>query len=123
MRSRYFTEVIDGRNVPEGTGDLGRVQRQQAFLSALTSKIGATKNPVTLMRVADTLAAGMRIDSDLGFFRALDLLRRMRGLDPAPNSLPTTGFVTGAGAQVLRLVEPDADAVLQQFGSSGATID
>lgn len=122
VRSRFYTEVIDGRNVPQGTGDIGRVERQQAFLSAVTSKLGSTRNPVTLARVGDTLADGMRIDSDLGFLEALNLLRRMRGMDPAPNSLPTTGFVTAGGAQVLRLVQPDADAVLQGFGSAGSLI-
>ncbi len=122
VRSRYYTEVVDGKKVPEGTGDLGRVQRQQKFLSAVMSKIGSTKNPITLARVADTLASGMRIDSDLGFLQALNLLRRMRSLDPAPNSLPTTPFTTSAGAQVLRLKEPDADAVLSDFGSPGATV-
>ena len=122
VRSRYYTEVIDGKKVPEGTGDLGRVQRQQKFLSAVMGKIGSTKNPITLAHVADTLAGGMRIDSDLGFVEALGLLRRMRSLDPAPNSLPTSPFTTSAGAQVLRLREPDADAVLQDFGSPGATV-
>ncbi len=122
VRSRYYTEVIDGKNSPEGTGDLGRVQRQQQFLSAVMDKIGATKNPITLARVADTLAGGMRIDSDLGFWDALNLLRRMRGLDPAPNSLPTVPFTTSAGAQVLRLDQPGSDAVLAGFGSPGAAV-
>lgn len=121
VRSRFYTEVIDGANVQEGTGDIGRVQRQQAFLAALTSEIGSTYNPFTLARVASTLADGMRIDSDLGFLEALNLLRRMRGLDLAPNSLPTTNFTTNAGAQVLRLA-PGADEVLADFGSPGAAI-
>ena len=122
VRSRYYTEIIDGREVPQGTGDLGRVERQQKFLSAVMDELGSTRNPITLARVADTLAEGMRIDSDLGFLEALDLLRRMRGLDPAPNSLPTSGFETSGGAQVLRLVQPGADDVLADFGSPGAAI-
>lgn len=122
VRSRFYTEVIDGREVPEGTGDIGRVVRQQQFLAALTDAIGRERNPFTLLRVSDVLADGMRIDSDLTFLEALNLLRRMRGLDPAPNSLPTSGFKTAAGADVLRLVEPDADVVLQDFGSPGNSI-
>ncbi|MGK2928183.1 MAG: LCP family protein [Acidimicrobiales bacterium] len=122
VRSRFYTEVIDGRDVPQGTGDIGRVERQQAFLSAITGEIGSTYNPFTLARVGNTLADGMRIDDDLSFPGALNLLRRMRGMDPTPNSLPTTGFVTAGGAQVLRLVQPDADAVLAGFGSSGSQI-
>jgi LCP family protein required for cell wall assembly len=121
VRSRFFTEVIDGRKVPQGTGDIGRVERQQKFLAALTDEISSTRNPITLARVADTLSDGMRIDSDLGFLEALGLLRRMQGLEPASNPLPTSNFTTSAGAQVLRLA-PGADEVLARFGSPGAAI-
>ena len=123
VRSRFYTEVIDGREVPEGTGDIGRVVRQQQFLSAVMQEVGAERNPFTLAKIADELSAGMRIDSDLGFFEALSLLRRMRGLDPAPNSMPTSNFTTGAGAAVLRLEQPGANEVLAQFGSSGSRIE
>ena len=123
VRSRFYTEVIDGREVPEGTGDIGRVVRQQQFLSAVMQEIGAERNPFTLAQIADELSAGMRIDSDLGFLEALSLLRRMRGLDPAPNSMPTSNFPTSAGAAVLRLQQPGADEVLSQFGSSGSKIE
>ena len=122
VRSRFYTEVIDGRNDPEGLGDIGRVERQQKFLSALTSEISSTRNPFTLMRVANTLADGMKIDSDLGFLEALNLLRRMQGLEPGSNQLPTSNFRTSGGADVLRL-EAGADEVLARFGSPGAAID
>lgn len=122
VRSRFYTEIIDGRQVPEGTGDIGRVVRQQAFLSAVMGAVGSERNPFTLMRIANVLSDGMRIDSDLSFFEALNLLRRMRGLDPAPNSLPTTGFRTSAGADVLRLVEGEAAPILADFGSTGSSI-
>lgn len=123
VRSRFYTEVIDGRNVQEGTGDIGRVARQQQFLSAVMNAIGGERNPIALAGIADELSAGMRIDSDLGFLEALNLLRRMRGLDAEPNSMPTSNFTTGAGAAVLRLEQPGADEILAQFGSSGSRIE
>lgn len=123
VRSRFYTEVIDGRNVPEGTGDIGRVARQQQFLSAVMQAVGEERNPFTLAEIADELAEGMRIDDDLGFLDALRLLRRMRGLEPQPTALPTSNFRTSAGAAVLRLVQPGADDVLAGFGSTGSRID
>ncbi len=123
VRSRFYTEVINGEDVQEGTGDIGRVVRQQAFLTAVMDAIGRERNPIALARISDELARGMRIDSDLGFLEALNLLRRMRGLDPAPNAMPTTNFTTGAGAAVLRLEQPGANEVLAQFGSSGSQIE
>lgn len=122
VRSRFYTEVIDGRHVVDGTGDLGRVERQQQFMAALMSKVTSTRNPVALAKIASSLSGGMRIDDDLSYFEALNLLRRMRGLDPAPNSLPTTDFTTAGGAQVLRLA-PGADEVLAAFGSAGSSIE
>lgn len=121
VRSRFYTEVIDGQPVPEGIGDIGRVQRQQRFLAALTSEMRSTKNPLAMMQIADTLSEGMKIDSDLGFFEALNLLRKMQGLEPGENQLPTSNFRTSAGADVLRL-EAGADEVLARFGSPGAAI-
>ena len=122
VRSRFYTEVIDGREVPEGIGDIGRVERQQRFLAALTGEIRSTYNPLALMRIADTLSDGMKIDSDLGFLEALNLLRKMQGLEPGQNPLPTENFRTAGGADVLRLTD-GADEVLARFGSPGALID
>ena len=45
VRSRRYTERIDGVLVTDPTGDLGRVQRQQRFLAAVMSELGATRNP------------------------------------------------------------------------------
>ena len=114
--------MIDGREVRQGNGDIGRVERQQRFLSAVTSAIGDERNPFALARIADQLADGMRIDDDLTFLEALNLLRRMRGLEPQPTAMPTANFRTSAGAAVLRLVQPGADEVLAQFGSGGSKI-
>lgn len=120
VRSRYYTEIIDGREVQEGTGDLGRVVRQQRFLSAVISEIGDLRNPVRLVNVTNALVEGMRVDEDLGFFEALRLILRFRGLDLEPTSLPTSNRTLSSGAQVLELVQPDADEVLARFGSAGA---
>lgn len=123
VRSRAYTEVVDGREVPDPTGDIGRTERQQQFLSAVIDAIGNERNPFALRSVADELATGMRIDSDLGFLEALNLLRRMRGLDPEPSSLPTFNFRTNAGAAVLGLQQPGADEILADFGSAGSRIE
>lgn len=120
VRSRFYTEVIDGRQVSEGNGDLGRVVRQQQFLAAVTHAIGSNRNPFTLVRTANALAGGMRIDDELSFLDAIGLLRRFRGLEPLPHSLPTSPFRTSGGAEVLSLVQPGSDEVLALFGSDGA---
>lgn len=121
VRARKYHEIIDGKDTPDGLGDLNRVVRQQQFLAAVGSKIGGTRNPLTLMRTADALASGIRIDSDMSYFDALGLLRRMRNIGAEPIALPVT-FGRAGAASIVNLDQPAADEVLARFGSSGATI-
>jgi len=115
VRSRHYEELIDGNWVGDPTGDLGRVQRQQAFLRAVMGEVGSTKNPIELMGIASSLADGLRIDDEMSTWDALTFARHMRGLDPEPVEIPTYGYRTSDGAAVLGLVEPDADAVIARF--------
>lgn len=114
VRSRHFVEVVNGEAQADPTGDLGRVQRQQRFLTAVFGKLGDSKNPLTLARAADSASGGLRIDDQLGMTDAMRLAWRLRALDPAPIELPTRLGSNRSGS-VLLLVEPDAEAVLAQF--------
>lgn len=116
VRSRHFEEQIDGKYREDPTADLGRVKRQQVFLKSLMSKIGNTKNPVTVASVSSTLGEGLKIDNTLTFFDALALGWRLRSFNPEPRGLPTQGFTTSGGAAVLRLT-PDAKGVIGEFAT------
>lgn len=115
VRSRNYIEVIDGVERTDPTADLGRVQRQQQFLRAVLDKVGATRNPFKLVGIANSLVGGLRIDDDMTLFDALGLLRKMSSLDPQPQTLPTTPFRTSGGAEVLDLIDDEAEPILQQF--------
>jgi LCP family protein required for cell wall assembly len=115
VRSRRYTELIDGSWRTDPTGDLGRVTRQQQFLRAVMSEAGSTRNPVEVMRISSALSGGLRVDDRMGFFDALAFARRLRGLEPESVELPVFGFRTSGGAAVLGLVQPEADAVLASF--------
>ena len=114
VRSRHFVEVVNGQAQPDRTADLGRVQRQQKFLSAVFSKLGGTKNPFTLARAASSASEGLRVDDTLGLTDALRLGWRLRSLDPVSVELPTRLGSNAAGS-VLFLLDPDAEAALAQF--------
>jgi LCP family protein required for cell wall assembly len=122
VRSRYYTETIEGRQVTEPTGDIGRVIRQQQFLSAVVREVGSTKNPLRIMSVTSSMVDGMRVDDQLSYLEAVRLVLRFRSMELEPASLPTSNRILGSGAQVLDLVQPGADEVLAGFGSPGATI-
>ncbi|QGG95115.1 LCP family protein [Actinomarinicola tropica] len=115
VRSRHYEELVDGGWRADPTGDLGRVQRQQAFLRAVMSEAGGTRNPIEVARISSALSDGLRIDDSMGFLDALRFANRMRSLDPESVEIPTFPFRTSGGAAVLGLVEPDAAAVISRF--------
>jgi LCP family protein required for cell wall assembly len=114
VRSRHYVEVYDGRNHPDATGDIGRVTRQQQFLTAVLSKLGSNKNPLSLARAASSASHGLRVDDSIGFMDAVRLGLKLRGLHPESVVLPTKLGENRDGS-VLFLTHPQADAVLDQF--------
>jgi LCP family protein required for cell wall assembly len=115
VRSRAYTRIVDGREVVDGRGDLGRIERQQAFLRAVMHQAGAARNPFTVAKVGNAIASNLRVDDTIGFFDAIGLARKLSGLNPETVELPVTPIRTNGGAAVLQLVQPDADAALNRF--------
>jgi len=115
VRSRSYMELIDGQWRTDPTGDLGRVERQRVFLTSLLSAVGGVRNPNTLRQVASSLAPGLRIDDELGFFAAARLGWNLKGLSPASVDLPVVPRTTSGGAAVLELSQPDAATVISDF--------
>lgn len=114
VRSRAYTEVINGSQVTDPTGDIGRVDRQQRFLEATFDKLGSTRNPATLFRVLGSMGGSLRIDDQMSLWHAAGFARSLRGLDAESVVLPTYGFQTSGGASVLGLGD-GAEQALDQF--------
>ena len=114
VRSRHYTRIIDGRKVVDPTADLGRISRQQEFLRAVMSKVGATRNPLTLLRIADGVAAGLHTDDAMSFRDMIGFARKVGGLNPETVELPVKPTTTAGGAAVLLLNEPTAQAALDR---------
>jgi LCP family protein required for cell wall assembly len=116
VRSRQYTERIDGELVTDPTGDIGRTERQRAFLSTLFGKLGATRNPLALRSAVSALAPGLRLDDTMGFIDAMGLAWSLRGPAATQVELPVYSYATTGGASVLGLEEPAATQVLGSFG-------
>lgn len=115
VRSRSYTERIDGVDVRDPRADLGRVERQQRFLAAVFAGLGDTRNPMTLLGALDGVAGNVRVDDGLGLRDVASLGLTIRGADPATDTLPTTRFFTSGGADVLLLDDAAASALLAEF--------
>lgn len=115
VRSRSYTESRDGSEVVDGSADLGRVERQQAFLRSLFGRMGRARNPLTLNKMLLALGENVVVDSSMSFFDALGMARKLSGLSPETLVLPTTPHTTTGGAAVLLLNEDEADPILGRF--------
>ena len=114
VRARHLVEVVDGTERRDPTGDLGRVQRQQAFLSAVFGELGSTWNPFVLAGAASSASEGLRIDDSMTLVDGIRLGWRLRSLDAVSLALPTDEGSNRAGS-VLFLRQPDAEQVLAQL--------
>lgn len=115
VRSRSYTRIVDGKQVVDGRGDLGRIERQQIFLRAVMSQAGQSRNPLTLSRIGNSVAGNLRVDDKIGFLDSIRLARKLSGLDPETVELPTSPIRTSGGAAVLVLKEPGAEEALARF--------
>lgn len=114
VRSRRYTERIDGALVTDPTSDLGRVVRQQRFLAAVMAELGATRNPLTLLGALRAVSANVRVDGGMGLRDAMSLGWTLRGAQPTTATVPTARLITDSGADVLVLT-PESEAVLAAF--------
>jgi len=115
VRSRHFTEVVDGQPRPEGgLPDVNRTMRQQTFLRAIMGKASSSRNPVKLLSAANTMSGGLRVDDDMSMLDAARFTWSMGRLDPQTVSLPVVPRTTSGGAAVLEL-RPGAEDVLAGF--------
>lgn len=113
-RSRHYTEIIDGRPRTDPTADLGRQQRQQAFLRASLGKLGESRNPLRLLAAADAMSGELKVDDGLGPTEMFRLARKLGAASPESVVLPTRNARKGKAA-VLLLEEPAAQEVLAGF--------
>ena len=112
VRSRYYEEFVDGKWRVDGTADIGRTERQRAFLTALMHKVSSEKNPWRLFSLPGSLGSGMKRGSTFSYLDAIGLAWTMKDASPEPVALPVTPRRTSGGADVLEL-QPEATTVIQ----------
>lgn len=118
MQNLSGQRALDYVRVRHGIGDgsdIGRMQRQQAFLSALIAKIkGQGMNPTTLLPLADAATKSLTVDPGLGSaMKLMSFALSLKNID-----LKNIQFITTpwryAGARVA-LVHPDVDNLFAQL--------
>lgn len=119
-RARHLEYRTESGWRVDGTGDLGRITRQQVFLRRAVDQVrglGVT-DAITLNRLADVAVDSVTFDQAIGLSDMIDLGRRFdsfTGDAMETYSLPVSDFRTSGGAAVLRLEEAEAQPVLNIF--------
>lgn len=106
--------------------DLGRIERQQYFLGAMTREIlsaGTLLRPDRVKRLLDAVTDSLTIDEDLGTRELVGLAQRLRGLEAGAVEFQTVPITSGEGMrQGQSVVLLDEDALPDFFAEvSGRT--
>ncbi len=123
-RSRHLQYFEDGAWHADGTGDLGRISRQQLFMRRLIdrAKGKGISNPLTLKKLVDVGVSNVTIDDDLSVGEIVALGRRFSSFDSnalETFTLPTTPRTTSGGAAVVELDPTAAAPILGLFRQVG----
>lgn len=115
VRSRYYQYLANGSWHAEGTGDIGRIQRQHEYMRALASKAihAALGNPLTANAVLARVVHDVAIDSHFTSTGLLRLALHLRGLRPSamPSwTLPYRAVNGYGGYGDVLMPEPTQDA-------------
>ena len=122
VRSRNFQYFESGKWRSDPTGDLGRIQRQQDFVRRVVRKAisRGVRNPVTANRLIGAAVENVTIDEALTTDDILRLGKRFRSLEADAVDMLTipTEDVNVGGAAVLKLRQPDAQAVIDRLNGT-----
>jgi LCP family protein required for cell wall assembly len=119
-RSRHLEVATDDGWVSDPTGDLGRITRQQEFLRASMGRFVRLNlgDVFTVKELVDGAVDHVRLDPELGLGELVSLGERIGTFEDhaiTTYQMPTEAFRTSGGADVLRMVEAEAEPILSLF--------
>jgi LCP family protein required for cell wall assembly len=124
VRARHLYYMQDGYWQYDGQSDFSRIQRQDAFFRAVLDKLAAVGlSPLTINAFIGAAVGNLTIDDTLSKGDLFDIATEFRGLPSShfvTETLPTIGYVTDGGAQVLQIAQPYAQNLINAFNAIGA---
>ena len=120
-RSRHYQYFEDGYWHDDPTSDLGRIQRQNAFLKALINQSEKDYNPFTINSVINSIVHSVTVDSTFTFKDLVELANEFHTFSSdtlATATLPTYSATSSEFASmgdVLYVDQSLAEPVIRQF--------
>ncbi|HEX3796125.1 MAG TPA: LCP family protein [Acidimicrobiales bacterium] len=124
VRSRHL-EYIDkaGYWKSDGLSDFSRIQRQDSFFRAVLAKVNSSvTNPLAINGFISAAVGNLTIDDTLSKGDLFHIATEFQGLATShliTETLPTTSYVTGGGADVLLAAQPYAQQMITAFNQLG----
>lgn len=120
-RARHFYFYEDGKWRADGTGDLGRITRQQDFIKRAlrTAAQRGFRNPTTALGVVNAASSAVRMDSTLDVGSIVALVREFQDFNPdaiESMQIPTRAAPRG-GVAYQDVVWDEARPMLELFRS------
>jgi LCP family protein required for cell wall assembly len=109
----------------DGLSDFSRIQRQDSFFRAVLAKLNTSLSITNVLSVNSFINAAvgnMTIDDTLSRGDIFDVAKDFKGLPSShlvTETLPTTGYVTDGGADVLKEAQPYAQDMIDAFNLIG----
>ncbi len=124
VRSRHLYYMdSDGNWEYDGQSDFSRIQRQDAFFRAVLAKAGQIGlDPITINNFVAAAVGNLTIDDTFTESDLVHLAEDFKGLPSShliTETLPTIGFVTDGGADVLEEAQPYAQNMINAFNQIG----
>ena len=121
-RSRTFQEFRDGDWQTDGTADIGRVLRQQKFISATVNETlnELTSDPFLASELIDSTSGSLRLDPGLDPLSAAGTLRKAFGTGLTTFTLPSDGATIDGNSVLLLRDGPEAQTILDYFRGVGS---
>jgi anionic cell wall polymer biosynthesis LytR-Cps2A-Psr (LCP) family protein len=102
----------------DGSGDLGRIQRQNVVISATINKAKSSYNPLTINAFLGSLVHDITKDDQMSTDMIVSLAQRFHafsGSQLKTYTLPTVGASSGVAGAVEVVQEPAAVQLITQF--------
>jgi LCP family protein required for cell wall assembly len=121
VRSRHYQWFQNGVWNYDGTSDFGRIDRQNAFLRAMISRLKGLYNPLSINTFLSKIPQGITLDSNFTLNELIALAVKFHGLNPAKMltyTMPVTDAQVSGIGDVLFVQQPEAQQMLVNiFGS------
>jgi polyisoprenyl-teichoic acid--peptidoglycan teichoic acid transferase len=118
-RSRYYEyELAPGNWEFDGSGDLGRIQRQNAIIEAVIDKAKSSYNPLKINAFLGSLVHDITKDDAMSTGMLISLAQRFHafsGSELQTSTLPTLGASSDVAGSVEVVQEPAAAEMITQF--------